>query len=144
MTTNRARKQATRHRAAQENIPYSQARRQQGQEAGTDADRAQLAECEAEIITAKEQYDHGVMEAAVQLAEACGLTDVQMTYFRLAIRFLIRADEPYNCGLIGARMTRQHVEDSMAKVRCADPAVMAAIRPVIEHMVEAHNSHARQ
>ncbi|TQJ37693.1 hypothetical protein [Streptomyces sp. SLBN-115] len=41
-------------------------------------------------------------------------------------------------------MTRQHVDDSMAKVRCADPAVMAAIRPVIEHLVEAHNSHARE
>ncbi|MEU9919596.1 hypothetical protein [Streptomyces sp. NPDC051001] len=41
-------------------------------------------------------------------------------------------------------MTRQHVEESMAKVWCVDPAVMAAIRPVIEHMVEAHNSHARE
>ncbi|MFE2321570.1 hypothetical protein ACFXC8_52840 [Streptomyces sp. NPDC059441] len=144
MTTNRARKQATRHRAAQENIPYSEARRQEAQEAGTDAGRAKLAECEAGVIAAKERHDRSMMEAAAQLAEACGLTDVQMTYFRLAVRFLIQADDPYNCGLIGARMTRQHVEDSMAKVRCADPAVMAAIRPVIEHMVEAHNSHARQ
>jgi hypothetical protein len=121
-----------------------EARRQEAQEAGTDDGRAKLAECEAGIIAAKERHDRSIMDAVVQLAEACGLTDVQVTYFRLAIRFLIRADDPYNCGLIGARMTRQHVEDSMAKVRCADPAVMAAIRPVIEHMVEAHNSHARQ
>ncbi|MCX4459924.1 hypothetical protein OG585_45230 [Streptomyces sp. NBC_01340] len=77
MTTNRARKQATRHRAAQENIPYSEARRQEAQEAGTDAGRAKLAECEAGIIAAKEQHDRSIMEAAAQLAEACGLTDVQ-------------------------------------------------------------------
>jgi hypothetical protein len=121
-----------------------EARRQEAQEAGTDDGRAKLAECEAGIIAAKERHDRSIMDAVVQLAEACGLTDVQVTYFRLAIRFLIRADDPYNCGLIGARMTRQHVEDSMAKVRCADPAVMAAVRPVIEHMVEAHNSRARE
>ncbi|MFJ9026457.1 hypothetical protein ACIRPU_41885 [Streptomyces sp. NPDC102259] len=122
MTTNRARKQATRHRAAQENIRYSQARHQQEQEAETDAGLAKLAECEAGIIAAKERHDRSTMEASIEFAEVFGLADVQMTYFRLAIRFLYRADDPYNCGLIGAQMTRQHVDDSMAKVRCADPA----------------------
>ncbi|MFJ8364564.1 hypothetical protein [Streptomyces sp. NPDC093984] len=78
--------------------------------AGSDVDRAKLAECEAGIITAKERYDRGIMEAAVQIVEVCSLTDVRMTYFRLAMRFLIRAEEPYNRGLIGARMTHRHVE----------------------------------
>jgi hypothetical protein len=41
-------------------------------------------------------------------------------------------------------MTRQYVEESMAKARCVDPAVMAAIRPVFERMVEADNSRARE
>ncbi len=35
-------------------------------------------------------------------------------------------------------------EDGQSVEEGADPAVIAAIRPVIEHMAEAHNSHACQ
>ncbi|WMI62076.1 hypothetical protein RBH85_37080 (plasmid) [Streptomyces rochei] len=144
MTTNRARKQATRTRARQEEIPYSEARRREeaGERPDNSAALADLARCEAGIIRAKEAHDREMLEAATQFAEAYGLDETHMTYFRLAVRYLIKADEPYNAGAPIHRMTREHIEESMARVRCAAPAVLATIRPLVEYVAESHNGKA--
>lgn len=144
MTANRARKQATRTRARQEEIPYSEARRREEEQerANRSAALADLARCEAGIIRAKETHDREMLEAATQFAEAYGLDETHMTYFRLAVRYLIKADEPYSAGATMHRMTREHIEESMAKVRCAAPSVLATIRPLIEYMAESHNKTA--
>ncbi|MFG3363232.1 hypothetical protein [Streptomyces griseofuscus] len=144
MTTNRARKQATRTRARQEEIPYSEARRREEERelANQSAALADLARCEAGIIRAKETHDREMLEAATQFAEAYGLDETHMTYFRLAMRYLIKADEPYNAGATVHRWTREHIEESMAKVRCAAPSVLATIRPLVEYMAESRNETA--
>jgi hypothetical protein len=144
VTTNRARKQATRTRARQEKISYSEARRREQEREGTDNSAAltDLARCEAGIIRAKETHDREMLEAATQFAEAYGLDETHMTYFRLAVRYLIKADEPYNAGAVMHRMTHEHIDESMARVRCAAPSVLATIRPLIEYMAESHNNKA--
>ncbi|MFJ9483111.1 hypothetical protein ACIRRI_50740, partial [Streptomyces mirabilis] len=75
-------------------------------------------------------------------AEAYGLDETHMTYFRLAVRYLVKADEPYNAGAPMHRMTREHIEESMARVRCVAPSVLATIRPLVEYMAESHNKTA--
>ncbi|MGW2232338.1 hypothetical protein, partial [Streptomyces formicae] len=129
-----------RKRAAQDNVSYAEARRRQASEPGAKAVKlALLVECEAGIIEQKSGHDTAVLREAQQLAGVYGLTEVQMTYFRLAIRVLYRMDSPYRHAHIGQRMSRRHVEDALAKAQCTDLGILRAIRPVVECIVQAHN-----